>query len=90
MTNHDQATFEPFKQFLPECLHSTGQREALGKTLNEDAIDMAITGASAIVIDSTSTDEERAKAIKDFAEDISNMNGETAWSNMNHGCRETR
>ena len=37
---------------------------------------MAITGASAIVIDSTSTDGERAKAIKDFAEEISNMNGE--------------
>ena len=37
---------------------------------------MAITGASAIVIDSTSTDEERAKAINDFAEEIANMSGE--------------
>ena len=28
------------------------------------------------MIDSTSTDEERAKAISDFAEEISNMNGQ--------------
>ena len=37
---------------------------------------MAITEASAIVIDSTSTDEERVKAINDFAEEIANMSGE--------------
>ena len=67
---------KPFSHFLPEHLRSSGQWQALGKTLNEDAIEMAITGASAIAIDRTSTDEERAKAIKDFAEEISNMNGE--------------
>ena len=54
----------------------TTKGEALGKKLTEDAIEMAIKGASAIVIDSTSTDEERAKAINDFAEDIANMSGE--------------
>ena len=61
---------KPFSHFLPEHLQSSGQWQALGKALNEDAIEMAITGASAIVIDNTSTDEERAKAINDFAEDI--------------------
>ena len=78
MTNHivSKRRLKPFKQFLPERLQSSGQWQALGKTLNEDAIEMAITGASAIVIDSTSTDEERAKAINDFAEDIANMSGE--------------
>ena len=47
-----------------------------GKHWGKHAIEMAITGTSAIVIDSTSTDGERAKAIKDFAEEISNMSGE--------------
>ena len=42
----------------------------------EETLDLAITGASAIVIDSTSTDEQRAKAISDFAEEIANMSGE--------------
>ena len=78
MTDHivPKRRLKPFKLFLPECFHGSGQWQALGKTLNEDAIEMAITGASAIVIDNTSTDEERAKAIKDFAEDIANMSGE--------------
>ena len=78
MTDHilPKRRLDPFKQFLPEHLQSSGQWQALGKTLNEDAIEMAITGASAMVIDSTSTDEERAKAIKDFAEEIANMSGE--------------
>ena len=78
MTNHiiSKRRLKPFKQFLPECVGGTRQREALGKTLTEDTIEMAITGASAIVIDSTSTDEERAKAINDFAEEIANMSGE--------------
>ena len=78
MTDHilPKRRLDPFKQFLPEHLQSSGQWQALGKTLNEDTIDMAITGASAMVIDSTSTDEERAKAIKDFAEEIANMSGE--------------
>ncbi len=77
MTSHivPKRRLKPFKQFLPECFHGSGQWHALGKTLNEDAIEMAITGASAIVIDSTATDEERVKAINDFAEDIANMSG---------------
>ena len=77
MTSHivSKRRLKPFKQFLPECFHGSGQWHALGKTLNEDAIEMAITGASAIVIDSTATDEERVKAINDFAEDIANMSG---------------
>ena len=44
--------------------------------MTEETFEMTITQASAIVIDSTSTDEERAKAINDFAEDIANMSGE--------------
>ena len=79
MTNRiiSQRRLRPFKLFLPECFHGgSGQRRALGKPLNEEAIEMAITGASAIVIDSASTDEERVKAINDFAEDIANMSGE--------------
>ena len=78
MTNHiiSKRRLKPFKQFLPECFSGTRQREALGKKLNEEALDWAITGASAIVIDSALTDEERAKAINDFAEDIANMSGE--------------
>jgi hypothetical protein len=37
---------------------------------------MLITGASAVVIASSSTDDERAEAIDSFVEDLSNMSGE--------------
>ena len=78
MTDHiiSKRRLKPFSRFLSERLQNSEQWQALGKTLNEDAIEMAITEASAIVIDSTSTDEERAKAINDFAEEIANMRGE--------------
>ena len=78
MTDHiaPNRRLKPFKHFLPARLGNTRQREALGKKLTEETLDWAITEASAIVIDSTSTDEERAKAINDFAEDIANMSGE--------------
>ena len=78
MTNHiiSKRRLKPFKQFLPERFQSSGQWRSFGQKLNEDAIEMAITGASAIVIDSASTDEERAEAINDFAEEIANMRGE--------------
>jgi hypothetical protein len=38
-------------------------------------LEETITDASAIVIDSTSTDDERTEAINVFAEDIRNMRG---------------
>ena len=47
---------KPFKQFLPGCFRGTREREAFGKKLTEETLDSAITGASAMVIDSTSTD----------------------------------
>ena len=78
MTDHivPKRRLKPFSRFLSERLQSSGQWQALGKTLNEDAIEMAITFASAIVIDSTSTDEERAEAINDFVGEIANMRGQ--------------
>ncbi len=78
MTEHivPNRRLEPFKRFLSERFQSSGHWRALGKPINEDAIDLAITGASAIVIDSASTDEERAEAINHFADDIANMSGE--------------
>jgi hypothetical protein len=66
---------KPFKHFLPERLRGTRQGRALG-ALSEETLEQTITGASAIVIDSTSTDDERTEAINDFAEDIRNMSGE--------------
>jgi hypothetical protein len=65
-----------FKSFVPERYRSKRQERPLGKVMTEGTYEMTITQASAIVIDSTSTDDERAKAINDFAEDIANMNGE--------------
>jgi hypothetical protein len=44
--------------------------------LSEETLEGTITGASAIVIDSTSTNDERTEAINGFAEDIRNMSGE--------------
>ena len=65
---------KPFKHFLPERLRGTRQGRALG-ALGEETLEGTITGASAIVIDSTSTDDERTEAINVFAEDIRNMRG---------------
>jgi hypothetical protein len=67
---------KPFKQFLAERFRTSGQRQALGKALNEETLEQTITGATAIVIDSATTDDERAKAISDFAADIESMRGE--------------
>jgi len=66
---------KPFKHFLPERLRGTRQGRALG-ALSEETLEGTITGASAIVIDSTSTNDERTEAINGFAEDIRNMSGE--------------
>ena len=65
---------KPFKEFLPERLRGTRQGRALG-ALSEETLEGTINGASAIVIDSTSTDDERTEAINVFAEDIRNMSG---------------
>ena len=47
MTNHigPKRRLKPFKQFSPECVGGTQQREALGETLNEDAIEMGNHGS---------------------------------------------
>jgi hypothetical protein len=66
----------PFKQFLPERYRNTGRRQALGKALSEEAIEMEITAVSTIVITSDVTDKEREDTINNFVEDISNMSGE--------------
>jgi hypothetical protein len=78
MTNQigSKRRLKPFKHFLPKRFRSKRQKRSLGKALNEETFEGTITEASAIVIDSTSTDDARAKAINDFAEDIANMNGE--------------
>jgi hypothetical protein len=65
-----------FRHFLPERLRGTGQRSALGNALNEETLEATVTEASVIVIDETSTDDGRAKAVKGFVVDISNMSGE--------------
>jgi hypothetical protein len=62
-----------FRQFIAE---ESRHNQSLGKALNEEALYMSITGASAVVIDSSATDEERADAISNFALNISNMNAE--------------
>jgi hypothetical protein len=48
----------------------------LGNALNEETLEATVTEASVIVIDETSTDDGRAKAVKGFVVDISNMSGE--------------
>ena len=48
----------------------------MGNALNEETLEATVTEASVIVIDETSTDDGRAKAVKGFVVDISNMSGE--------------
>ena len=67
---------KPFRQFIAENYRGSRHNHPLGKALNEEAFYMPITGASAVVIDSTATDEERADAISNFAVNISNMSGD--------------
>jgi hypothetical protein len=68
----------PFRSFLPEPLRRRiRQGKAMGEALKEeDTLVGTIKGGSAIVIASKATDEERAKLIDEFVEDISNMDGE--------------
>jgi hypothetical protein len=65
-----------FGHFLLESLRGARKGRTLGKALNKEALEATITGASAIVFDSTATNDERAKAIDEFVGDISNMDGE--------------
>ena len=78
MTNHiiSKRRLKPFNQFLPECFRRHTIKGSLGQKLTEETLDWAITGASGIVIDSALTEDERVKAINDFAKEIANMNGE--------------
>jgi hypothetical protein len=67
----------PFRSFLPEPLRRRIRKgKVLGKALKEEALEGTIKGGSAIVIGSKTNDDERATAIDNFVEDISNMDGE--------------
>jgi hypothetical protein len=70
-----KVNFETVRTVFTDTLRGTRQGRALG-ALSEETLEGTITGASAIVIDSTSTDDERTEAINGFAEDIRNMSGE--------------
>jgi hypothetical protein len=48
----------------------------LGTALNEDTLEGTVTDASLIVIHSTSINEERNAALKNFVNDIKSMDGE--------------
>jgi hypothetical protein len=69
-------SLKPFKQFVAEHYRESGKRKSSEKALVEERVEKTITDASAIVIDSTDTDKERADAIKGFAKEIANMSGE--------------
>jgi hypothetical protein len=67
---------KPFRHFLPERLRGIPQGRALGEALDEETLEGTVTEASAIVIDETSTDDERTKAMNTFVAGITNMSGE--------------
>jgi hypothetical protein len=69
-------TLKPFRHFLPERLRHPRRGKALLTALNEGTLEGAVTGASVIVIHSNSTNEERNAAIREFLDDIKNMDGE--------------
>jgi hypothetical protein len=62
----------PFRRWR----HRIRQAKVLGKALKEESLEGTVTGASAVVFDSASTDDERIKAINEFIEDISKMSGD--------------
>jgi hypothetical protein len=67
---------KPFRHFLPERFRHPRRGKALRAALNEETLEGTVTGASVIVIHSTSTNDERNAAIKEFFDDIKNMDGE--------------
>jgi hypothetical protein len=67
---------KPFRSFLPKRLRRIRARKVPKTALQEKTLEGTIIGGSAIVISDTSTDKERAAAIKGFADDIRNMDGE--------------
>jgi hypothetical protein len=69
-----------FRAFLPERLRGKLRGRTSGKRLREETLEGTITGGSAIVIGNTATDDERAKAIGGFVEDIDDMDGEKVFA----------
>ena len=68
---------KPFRSFLPERLRRRiRQATSFGKALKEESSEGNITDAVALVLDSTSTNDEREKAAHGFIKELSAMRGD--------------
>jgi hypothetical protein len=67
---------KPFRSFLPKRLRRIRGRKVPKTALQEETLEGTIIGGSAIAIGDTSTDKERATAIREFVDDIRNMDGQ--------------
>ena len=66
----------PFRSFLPDQLRRIRGRKVAKTALQEETLEGTIIGGAAIVIGDSSTDKERATAIREFVDDMGNMDGE--------------
>ena len=67
---------KPFRQFLSERFNPAGNKRAIGRVINEEAVEMTGTATAAIILANDLTPNERQEIIDGFAEDIADMSGQ--------------
>ena len=67
---------KPFRQFMRERFNSAGDKRAIGRGINEEAVEMTGTATAAIILANDLTPEERQDIIDRFAADIADMSGQ--------------
>ena len=67
---------KPFRQFMRERFDHAGGKRAIGRGINEEAVEMTGTATAAIILANDLTPNERQDIIDGFAADIADMTGE--------------
>jgi hypothetical protein len=66
---------KPFRQFIRERFHHAENKRAMGRVINEEAVEMTGTATAAIILANDLTPQERQDIIDGFAADIADMSG---------------
>jgi len=67
---------KPFRQFIRERFDQAGNKRAIDRVINEEAVEMTGTATAAIILANDLTPNERQDLIDGFAADIAEMSGQ--------------
>jgi len=67
---------KPFRQFIRERFDQAGNKRAIDRVINEEAVEMTGTATAAIILPNDLTPNERQDLIDGFAADIAEMSGQ--------------